>query len=293
MPPRSLTWAIVAFWLATSGWLIYREPGLRLEPGEPTLFEMDLTDEARIDPANSARSPIGRIRWTLTRNDHPAGRLDTGIRYNTPEDPYELYGYQLRITPSGPLTGENYAVQIDSTYHLDWQGRCHAFAAEIIPNRALPGLRNAPLTRLEGWLRDSHCGIRWQHRADDASRVETVAASDRGNVLNLLQPLNRMPGLSAGQRWHMPVVDLLAGLTEGGTPTLRRVEAQVEEGTLQRQRRAVHCWIVTYHSEGVLRGRTWVRTLDALVLQQEMRVAVNLGFLQTGDRLVLSRDMDY
>src|SRR5438132_1592949 len=29
---------------------------------------------------------------------------------------------------------------------------------------------------------------------------ETVPVSPRGNVLNLLQPLNRMPGLAAGQR---------------------------------------------------------------------------------------------
>src|SRR5207253_2067046 len=45
MPPRWMTWAIVAFWLATTTWLVVREVAPRWRAGEPPPYTIDLTDE--------------------------------------------------------------------------------------------------------------------------------------------------------------------------------------------------------------------------------------------------------
>jgi hypothetical protein len=112
-------------------------------------------------------------------------------------------------------------------------------------------------------------------------------------VLNLLQPLNRMPGLYRGQRWQMPLIDPLVAAGTGPRPaTLRLVEAEVEEATLVRSLREVPCWMVVYSAHGEVLGRSWVRQLDAVVLQQEVLLAVAVGPLKPGDRLLLTRESE-
>src|SRR5207247_2160182 len=133
------------------------------------------------------------------------------------------------------------------------------------------------LSHIEGTLQDRRCTVHCQNQVAQGGHnrePETLPSSDQSNVLNLLHPLNRMPGLYPGQHWHMPLVDLLAAVIDDHAPLLRRVEAQVHEGTLERERHPVACWIVTYHAEEGIVGRTWVRVSDALVLRQEMRVSV-------------------
>src|SRR4051794_32793685 len=82
MPPRWLSLVIVAFWMGTTGWLLWRDVWPMWRPGEPPAYTIDLTAEVhRAKP---------HIRWTVAQNDRYVFRAETWV--DSPEaDVYELH----------------------------------------------------------------------------------------------------------------------------------------------------------------------------------------------------------
>jgi hypothetical protein len=85
MPARQYIVAIVAFWLATCGWLFYRELWPRLRPGAPPPFTIDQVDEARQQS----------IHWTIFQAEpghqglpKEIGRVDTEVKYRERGETY-------------------------------------------------------------------------------------------------------------------------------------------------------------------------------------------------------------
>ncbi|MBN9120046.1 MAG: hypothetical protein J0I06_12930, partial [Planctomycetes bacterium] len=77
MPPRSAVAGIVAFWLATTGYIAYRDVWSRMFSSGPPPVSIELADEARQNvPA----------KWTLYRNGQKVGKLTTQMKYLDGED---------------------------------------------------------------------------------------------------------------------------------------------------------------------------------------------------------------
>lgn len=102
-----------------------------------------------------------------------------------------------------------------------------------------------------------------------------VALSRRGHVLLLFHPLNRLPGLKAGQRWVVPLIDPEAALNLDRTREVRNVLADVSEAdappdTLSGRGRPQRLLVVRYLDGNREVGSTWVRPSDFFVLRQEL-----------------------
>src|SRR4051794_15386034 len=119
MPPRSVTLAVVLFWLATTGWFLYREIRPSFARGEPPPFTIDLVDEAR---------ELKNL-WDVLQNGERVGKAETWIEYLPKEDQFDLYGKfdfdkfvpqvakltvknRYRVTRAGDFTGMATAVWI-------------------------------------------------------------------------------------------------------------------------------------------------------------------------------------
>src|SRR5215213_11982858 len=94
MPPRIAVAGIVAFWLATTGYIAHRDLWPRVFSSGPPPVSIELADEARQNvPA----------RWTLHRNGQKVGGLSTQMKYLDSEDAFQFtYRYfQLELEQSG------------------------------------------------------------------------------------------------------------------------------------------------------------------------------------------------
>lgn len=331
MPPRLVTLAIVAFWAATSGWFVYREVLPRLHTEEPPAFGVHLTDEVQ------RMGPMRRHRWRILHDNHDVGLAQTWVRYDAPEDNFELNGRafffpakqpipNLRAAVIGPVTPEEALPQAAEQLRGEVERpEIEAMMPVVIPRPDMDSTGQFPVEfrswyriQRDGSLRDLRVQITSQPEQDSALKMdggvaadlqghvgegffsphwwcrrgeeqvpdqplEPVPVSRRGVVLNPLQPPHHLPGLYVGQRFRLPVLDLLAATRPEKRPDVPILEATVTEDVLAWGRRSadrpVECYLITCGGE--LGVRLWVRKLDDTVLQQE----VHLG----GQRLVLRR----
>src|SRR5947208_3396232 len=94
MPSRLAVAGIVAFWLATTGFVLYRDVWPRVFATGPPPVSIELADEARQNlPA----------RWTLYLNGQKVGGLTTQMKYLDSEDAFQFtYRYtHLELEQSG------------------------------------------------------------------------------------------------------------------------------------------------------------------------------------------------
>src|SRR5439155_2101602 len=70
MPPRSVTVAIVVFWLAVAGWAGWRTAEPYFHAGEPPPFVIDLLDE----------SGQHTVFWRVFQNGAESGDAETEVR---------------------------------------------------------------------------------------------------------------------------------------------------------------------------------------------------------------------
>jgi hypothetical protein len=274
MPPRFLSWTIVAFWLGTSSWLFVRDLRPRLFPSGPPPFTIDLNDEAR--------SNIG-TRWAIYRNGKDSGYCDTTVRQIRQDDTFELHGlFKLWLGPRGAQQAD---VVIESTYRVTRDGELRA-----LRTKATAGLLGMQFEgRIEGKIENGVFApavtgeIKALQRMKFSATLDPVTVSKGGSVLNPLQPIHRLPGLRKGQRWEMPLVDPLSDLiykylkeVAGDLikPRLRILHAEVAPTTQLLEwgdnHEQVPCLVIEYVSEDTT-ARTWVRESDGVVLRQEMK----------------------
>jgi hypothetical protein len=239
MPVRRYTVAIIAFWLAASGWLFYREIWPQLRPGEPPSYTIDQVDEARQQP----------IRWTIyeaeTGREGPPkelGRVETQVTYRERGETYrrehgETRGRERDEAVDGPrddtyelwckvkfinVGGSDLQLVLEDTYRITRDGDLREIIAEVLITSGRVDWFRA---HLEGPVRDGRFVLEgWTDRPDDRGRrqksalkTEPVQVPGRGSVMNQLHPVNRMPGLRLGQHWHVPLFDPLRVALSGAS----------------------------------------------------------------------------
>jgi hypothetical protein len=272
MPPRFVILAIIAFWLATTAWLIHREILPALQSGEPPPYSIDLADEV------SAQT----ISWKVLQEGKEIGTVHTIVR-RQPDRTFRLEG---DFKPQRQL--ELFTVNIRhlrSWYAVTRGGDLRELSVElklIFRNKAFE-------LRVDGKVENGvfKPDVRLDGKDIEGfalPKLNPVAVAGHGNVLNPLHPLNRLKGLRAGQRWVQPMFDPLSvAVSSLFSPPLSQLHAEVLPGMLLWEGAEVPCWKIEYRQQSdKVAARTWVRREDGLVLQQEASHAGMELILQRG-----------
>ncbi len=291
MPPRYVSLAVVVFWLATMGWLVYRDIWPSLRPGQPPPFAIDLADEAQLHAA--------RIRWVIIKvsdgQETKIGRARTWVSYRAADDTFELHNETEKLTLGGLVLSVQmrhmksmYRVRPDGslremTVNLDANVRAALSSLDI--KASVAGEVREGQFFAHGVLEAAGWG---KHELD----LQPVQVSPHGTVLNPLHPVNRITGLQMGQQWRMPLVDPLADAVYAQLaeklpafkPGPKFLNATVldKPQSLVYEGKPVDCLVIEYRGDDELAAKTWVRRSDGLVLRQEAS-----GF---GDRVILQRE---
>jgi hypothetical protein len=289
MPSRLSIFAIVAFWLAATSWLIHRDLWPRLRTGEPPPITIDLADEA---------SRGNSIRWTMYRDGHRAGYAKNGTEYNQTDDTFTLLS-EFKLWYHRDLKGTADRI-IVSHCQVTREGQLKGFAAYVTLTFGEQEVKGSLIGQIEDQRLSGRVHVKTS-AGDFDQAIEPIPVSSRGSMLNPTQPVNRIVGLRRGQHWRMPLIDpvvecgldvLQKKLTEWGlgmlarrpaVPTFLDAEVLAETKDLEwhSNERPVRCLVIEYSGEDTS-GRTWVRASDGLVLRQEMK--------RHGDEIVLQRD---
>jgi hypothetical protein len=295
MPARPLVLAITLFWVATTGWLFYRDLWPRLRPGEPPPYTIDLADEAL------QKGP--KISWNVFRGDKKLGVVQTWLTYREADDTFEMHSEVKRL--EWGQIGLFYIELLDmsSMYRVTRDGQLRDVAADAtISGQGIgpfQGLRGRAKAHVEGTVSNRRftpqARVNLNGTAIDLP-LEPVEVSSQGSVLSPLHPINRVMGLRKGQHWRMPLVNPLndslmallkkdpgAELLLQGHTGVRVLQADVLSDTkvLDWKRQEVPCLVIEYFDDN-LAARTWVREGDGMVLRQEVSF--------WGDQVVLLRD---
>lgn len=301
MPPRWLVVLIVVSWVVVTAQLIRRHILPAFYPSDAPPFSVELADEA-LTPTT--------VRWQVIRNVKLIGNLKTWTVYRPRDDMFELHTESSNLELVA-LKLMRLDVKVDLSKLLTRsvvtrQGELREFHSE------------GTLTVLGADFSFSFSGQQQGERftrrvafdspfGQSMQTLEPVPAY-RGNVLNPLQPHNKLLGLSPGRRWQLPQMDptseivresVKAMLTKNapddkqaeslgklfesiGTKTLF-AEVLPEPVPADWLRPPSLCWVIEYREpNGELVAKTWVRKNDGVVLKQEAS--------KGGESLVLIRE---
>lgn len=291
MPSRRSVALILAFWLAVTGYVGYRDLWPLLSASGPPPVAIDLADEA------AQRVPI---RWTVLWNGQKVGKLVTQMTYIDADDTFrftndykhlrvELGGVTMvvpdfrtvvRVTRDGDLREQSAEGKVE----VHWNDLRVADATVKLAGAVAGGRLT---TKFDGSL-----GLVGFPPKVMARQLEPVPVP-RGQPLNPMQPVNRVGGLRPGRRWVVHESDPLKDVREAVVkelgvklPDEKRGplfgEVLSGERNLQWQNETVACRVVEYRRDGELEVRTWVRAADGKVLRQEA--------FQKGEALSIERD---
>jgi hypothetical protein len=255
---------ILALWLATTGWLFYRDLWPRLLPDEPPPFTIELADEVSEQ----------KIYWKLFENGADKGYAFSWVQYRPDDDTFDVSSeFKLFSKGRGGKDGQGNPDQIvESAYRVTRTGELRRVQAQV--SITTLGIRAKITGRVDGpWLRP-HLRLASPSFEMDQD-LKPVAVSRRGSVLNPLQPLNRIQGLRPGQRWRVPLIDpleeaLSAFMHRSVDPGSLDAEVlpQPETLTWGSRKHTDACQVIAYRGEDY-QARTWVRASDGLVVRQE------------------------
>ncbi|MBY0527579.1 MAG: hypothetical protein K2R98_29550 [Gemmataceae bacterium] len=298
MPSRTLSLAIIAFWLATSAWLVYRDLWPSWRSGEPPPYAIDLVDEA---------SPNAMpIRWSVFRDGTRIGRAYTRVLYRASDDTFELHGEMVNLKMLRGMMANIDVKSMTSMYRVTRDGELREVIGTIdgqgellFPFHQQGTLQGSITGQVNGRLFEAQGRIESSLGSRDL-KPEPIELTARASVLNPLHPVNRVTGLRPGQRWRMPVVDPMAAamatLFPGVRTGPRNLNAQVlaEPDELPWINELVPCLVIEYRDADdpgadTWSARTWVRQSDGLVLRQEAQQQ-NLLPGQKGNVVAIQRD---
>lgn len=332
MPSRLGVGSIVLFWAAVTGYAVYRDVWPRLFGDAPPAIRIDLSDEAtQAVPA----------RWTVYRGDRKVGSLTTELRYLEDGGLFrftstyrnlefdvgglglsvpEIYTW-IDVTRGGALRGEGVSGILDQV-HITGVPGLTALPLPRPDRKAKdgPGDKEVPLltASVSGVVREGQlagtCVITGKAFGTVEQPLDPVPVPD-GQVLNPLQPVNRLRDVRPGHRWVLyqvdPLADALAAMVRAllkehaGTSLANfrtRPEALIAQVSdrpeplpplppgIQRLRanerarwagEPPECWVIEYRGERAA-ARSWVRVGDGKVLRQEAS--------GNGETLVLERE---
>jgi hypothetical protein len=277
MPSRWLSLVIVAFWLATTGWLFWKDIWPDWQPGQPPPFDYDLVEEVQ-------KPEKMKAYWFVTRNDQTVFRATTWVQYHSDDDSFTLCAdYKAfsgipnaRAVPLGPLQ----AKRMTSMYRISRDKQLRMLEAKIEAALQVPWLHDKTVEgSLLGEVRHDSLFTHYRLQTHDPPRLlegdlPPVTVSHYGAVLMPLHPVNRIKGLHPGQSWRMPLVDpfrdAFAGVNlPGMTSGVRYLNARVlPESLVLPGEKAIPCLVIEYEGEDVS-ARTWVAEDSNLVQRQE------------------------
>ncbi len=300
MPPRWLSVLIIAFWLGTTGWLLYQEVWPLFLPGQAPPYTIDLEDEVQTQQVH--------IHWTVSYNDRPYLRAETWVR---PEAEYDTFSLVAEITPrpdakvgeadADPFGGIIQITDVRSEYRVTRNGDLRAVFFKFDGAARFHGIFIPGNGSLIGTVRDR---VLYTHLHADSpiataepidADLDAVPLSGHGSVLSPLHPVNRIAGLQPGQTWRLPLVDplktafgallkkyvgdLAPGASDRDVIVTARVLPQKQILTWNNQ--AVECLVIEYEADDVS-AKTWVEANSGRVLCQESE--------RGGEHLVLLRE---
>lgn len=287
MPSRLSVGLILAFWLAVTGFVVDRDVLPRLRSDAPPAIRIDLSDEAtQTVPA----------RWSVWRGGQQVGLLQTRMSYVAADDTFQFVSTyrNLRFDVSG-LRCEVPELTITLRVGRDGDLRAQDMAGK------LKGMVAAgPVTVFEaeatadvsGVVRDGflYGHVRLKSPLGDIDQLLDPVPVPQGQVLNPLQPVNRLRDVRPGRRWVVyevnPLADALAALAQGllkkhagaalagmaadsgkREPLVAQVSDRPEVLT-RKGDKEVPCWVIEYRGEKAS-AKTWVAVDDGKVLRQE------------------------
>jgi len=287
MPSRPTLAAILAFWLATGGFVFYRDIWPRLIAAGPPPLTVDIEEEA---------SPFVRGRWSLYRGDTKVGRLTTWVTHVDADDTFRLnHEYQqLEFDFSGVKVA---VPKLTTTTRVTRTGelREQTMEGSLLANAL--GTTFEADAKVSGQVIDGvfvgRCEVRSSlgNVNQDLDPVRVPA----GQALNPLMVMNRIAGLQPGQHWVVQEIDPLReaveALVRGLLPKIGLLPERKRESIIARVSSApealtwkgqeVPCWVIDYRASDA-RAKTWVRVSDGKVLRQEA--------FGMGERLAVERE---
>jgi hypothetical protein len=318
MPSRTVTLAIVAFWLVMVALFNVTDIWPRLAPAEPLMFPVDVIDEAGQTKElvnynvtkNGTLKYKAEVEWHYFPEDD-SFESECQLRQlgDYPEEPREegpawlpqvhnvsMFSSFYRLTRGGEMRG----IEVRTDYRLAPGGNDEAgidVRADVTGSpRAGHFTPHVKLT-FPKLKQDEQIG---PFTARDFERDgESVPVLPRGIVLNPLHPPRRFPDLADGQHWRVTVIDPLAllglaapldgdalraaGIDAGAAASV--LEARVLpglEGVDWDAGKGVPCRVIRCDGDGPVGALTfWVRPKDGVVMRQEFRLwGDSWGFLR-------------
>jgi len=273
MPPRWLSFIIIAAWLGVTGWMAYTQVLPHLMPGRPPAFFIDPLDETNDKPVTT--------RWTAERG----GVRTFAVTTHVAPLGDGLFEMGAAYTPHGNARGDGGPVRVGnllvsrmtSAYRVNMAGDLLGLRVKVEGKREALGMSLPFAADVVGDVERGRLSptltmnVGTQELRLPLAEVEVPRG---GAALMPLHPVNRIRGLAPGRRWVVPLFDPFpvvssAGQGLGGPPTLTAgVRAEVETFTHGR-RKSVPCHVVDYDGDDGVTATTWVATRTELVLKQE------------------------
>jgi hypothetical protein len=286
MPSRVAVAGIVAFWLATTGFVFYRDIWPRVFATGPPPVSIELADEARQNvPA----------RWTLHRNGQKVGSLSTQMKYHDADDSFHFtYRYsQLELDQSGIVMKVPEATaEVSMTRAGNLKSQTMTGKVEVrVAGLGAQGTIDVRGVVTNGIL-TGRCEVK-STLGNLAGDLDPIPVKD-GLPLNPLQPVNRIKHVHGGLQWKVhesnPLQDAVANLFRKklGDVGLRLPEPKAKDSLVAKVESSpqnlrwkgedVACWVIEYRRAEPV-ARTWVRVSDGKVLRQEaFEKGENLSF---------------
>lgn len=183
------------------------------------------------------------------------------------------------VVPRLPDGQTQFPVTIKGCYQVTLDSKLKEFTTEMKTEAVQDSVLDlAPSldAHVFGSVEDQYFTPSWWYQTPTDRRdgqLEPFPVSSHGAVLNPLQPLHRVPGLYVGQRWRMPFIDPFTLLRLKNRPEVQVLEGRVSETVIKGGRTEIPCFLIEQRSpatETVI--RTWVRQLDEVVLQQDVKL---------------------
>jgi hypothetical protein len=291
MPSRWISLTIVLFWLATTGYLGYKEFLPLLEPDVPPPFTIDLVDEAQHESS--------QIRWTVFLDGTPLAAskavAKTEVVYK--EKPDDSFTFLVDLNCVDPLTkaglplGNISLRSIRSNYRVNREAELLDVSADIWFDAA--GIKNIE-AHMDGKVVDGEFQSTCMLRQPDFGKLievpgKPIKITHCGSVLMPTHPVNRIKGLRKGQSWRQPLFNPLAEALSakqlfGGTNETHYLRARVlpKAQLLPDHAEPIACLVIEYDDEE-MQPRTWVQESTGLVMRQE-------ATLLPGARLIMQRE---
>lgn len=255
MPSRPITFGIIVLWLATMGWMFYREILPRFTVGEPPPFHIEMAYEVGgriiLWEVFEGGERIGAATTKISRGNDGVFEFRNDVTFQKMNlGPMEL----KKISDKTRIGREKELLSLSAKMNLQWAGvpMEMEFSGLVQNGMLVPKLDVPGVSIPEGMM-------------------VPLEIPKHGGVLNVLNPQNKITGLYEGRSWKVPVFDpfaaSLSAVSKSYKMQIRLAKVFSDELTLLGQQ--VPCWrIEVFEPNQPAMAKIWVRKSDDLVVQQ-------------------------